>query len=62
MDEKIICCKCNQEMVLQKTNFTYMGFQFSTDLPSCPVCGLVFIAEEVVQKKMTTMELQLEEK
>jgi hypothetical protein len=60
--DALICCKCDIPLVAQKTSFTYMGFNFSTDLPRCPQCHQVFIPEELVQGKMASVEMELEEK
>ena len=58
----LICCKCNVQLESRKTMFNYMGFTFSAELPRCPVCGLVFIPEDVVKGKMASAEMELEEK
>ena len=58
----LICCKCDVPLVERKTVFNYMGISFNTDLPGCPVCGQVFIPEEIVKGKMASVEMELEEK
>jgi hypothetical protein len=45
-----------------KTSFNYMGFNFSTDLPRCPSCGLAYVPEDLVTGKMASVEIELEEK
>lgn len=60
--EKLICNKCNKELELKKTNFTYLGHSFFTDLPKCPKCGMVYLSEEFVKGRMAEVEMQLEDK
>lgn len=59
---KLVCCRCDKELVLEKQNFLYMKFSFNTDLPRCPQCGQVYIEEDLVQGKMASVEMELEEK
>jgi len=60
--EKLVCCKCDSEMKPMKTAFQYMGFHFHTELPRCPLCGQVYVPEELVRDKMAEVEMELEEK
>jgi hypothetical protein len=60
--KKLICCKCNKELELVKTDFTYLGHSFFTDVPRCPECGQVFISEDLVKGRMKDVEMQLEDK
>ncbi len=64
MDEnkKLICCHCEKELEMKKTEFSYLGHSFFTDLPRCPECGLVFIPEELAKGRITEVERQLEDK
>jgi hypothetical protein len=39
-----------------------MGNRFTTDLPHCPACGMVFISEEIALGKMAQVEQMLEDK
>lgn len=59
---KLICYKCNKELELKKTDFTYLGHTFFTDIPRCPECGIVFIPEELVKGRISEVEMQLEDK
>ncbi len=61
-ENEFICCKCNEPLVLQKVNFSYLGREFSYDMLKCPVCGLVFIPESIVNDKMLCVEQALEGK
>ena len=60
--ENLICCKCGVALEARKTEFDYLGFSFNTELPGCPVCGLAFIPEDVVEGRMAAVEMELEEK
>jgi YgiT-type zinc finger domain-containing protein len=60
--KKLICYKCNKELELKKTDFTYLGHSFFTEVPRCPECGLVFISEELVKGRISEVEMQLEDK
>jgi hypothetical protein len=62
VDEKLICHKCGLELLPRKTVFNYMGYNFKTDLPRCPSCGLLYIPEDLVTGKMASVEMELEEK
>jgi len=58
----MICCKCQKELVMKKTSFSYLGHSFFTELPACPECGEVFISEELVKSRISEVEMQLEDK
>ena len=62
MDEKVICCKCDLEMRLEKTTFSYLGHNFVADILRCPRCKQVFIPEDLVKGKMHEVEALLEDK
>ena len=61
-NKNLICHKCNIPLEQRKTEFTYLNFTFNADLPGCPVCGSVFISEDFAKGKMTSAEMELEEK
>lgn len=61
-ENKLICCKCQKELKIKKTNFSYLGHVFFTDLPCCPDCGMVYISEELVKGRISEVEMQLEDK
>ena len=60
--KKLICVKCDKELELKKTDFTYLGYSFFTELPKCPECGLVHISEELVKGRISEVEMQMEDK
>jgi hypothetical protein len=61
-EKRLICFKCQKELVLKKTDFTYLGHSFFTEVPGCPECGQVFIPEELVMGRISEVEMQLEDK
>ena len=61
-EKKLICFKCQKELELKKTNFTYLGHSFYTEVPRCPECGQVFIPEELVRGRISDVEMQMEDK
>ena len=59
---KLKCVKCDVYLVTNKTFLRYLGHQLSYDLPKCPVCGQVFVPEEIATGKMHEVETTLEDK
>ncbi len=64
MDENknLICCKCNKKLEPKKTDFTYLGHSFFTEILRCPECGEVFIDEDLVNGRIAMVEMELEDK
>ena len=63
MSEKVMKCgRCGVELENKKTFFNYLGHNFNTELPVCPVCGEVFIPEDLVRGRMSQVERELEDK
>ena len=62
MENKLICSLCSEELVESKTTFSYMKYTFYADLPRCPVCGQVYIDEELVKGRIAEVEMELEDK
>jgi hypothetical protein len=60
--EKLICIKCDVELVRKRTNFEYLAHNFFADIPACPVCGQVYVSEELAKGKIAEVEKNLEEK
>ena len=50
--EKLICCRCNKELVPTQTFFDYLGHNFHTDILRCPECGEVYIPESLVEQEL----------
>jgi hypothetical protein len=62
MTDELRCRKCDAPLVPQKTHFSYLGHTFHTDIPRCPLCGEMFIPEELVKGRMAEVEKSLESK
>lgn len=56
------CVKCDRELEPVKLTLNYLGHQITHEFPQCPVCGNVFISEEIVTGKMLQVEYMLEDK
>jgi len=56
------CSKCDRELEMRKTVFSYLGHTVAHEVPVCPGCGRVFIPAELAEGKMAEVEEQLEEK
>jgi hypothetical protein len=59
---ELSCAKCDVQMVLGKVTVAYLGSEFPVDLLKCPVCGMVFVPEELALGKMLQVEQALEDK
>ena len=62
VNPNMICLKCDAPMELGEVTFNYLGFSFSTELPYCPICGQVYVSEELSKGRMRETELLLEDK
>jgi hypothetical protein len=56
------CCKCGRELVPKKVVLEYLGHAVAHEVPTCPKCGKVFIAQELAEGRMSEVEQQLEDK
>lgn len=59
---KLICKKCQLEMVMSKVTVSYLGATFQIELLKCPSCGLVYVPESLATGKMEQVEKSLEDK
>ena len=62
MYEGLECRKCRAALVVKKVSFEYLKQNFFTEIPACPVCGQVYVPEELAKGKMADVERNLEEK
>ena len=62
MEEKLICGKCRVPLEMKKVTLDYLGHPINHEFPCCPVCGEVYISEDIVRGKMHDVEMMLEEK
>lgn len=60
--EELICLKCNCKLEPQAITLSYMNSAFPVELPACPVCGMVFIPEELATGRILHVEKSLEDK
>ena len=61
-EDELFCMKCDARLVPLKTTFTYLKHEFYVDIPRCPVCGQVYVSEELAKGKMSEVETSLEDK
>jgi hypothetical protein len=58
----LVCCKCEKKLEPVRTQFSYLGQTFSTEVQRCPSCGAAFIPEELARGRMAEVEMTLEDK
>ena len=46
LEKKVICRRCQVEMVPKSTFFDYLGHNFHTEILCCPKCGEVICMDE----------------
>jgi hypothetical protein len=56
------CAACGEHLVVGTVTISYLGNQFTAELPRCPRCGLVLISESLALGKMAEVEQILEDK
>ncbi|MDR9788203.1 MAG: hypothetical protein RJR37_13325 [Peptococcaceae bacterium MAG4] len=56
------CYKCKVPIKPSKARISYMGNEFSMELPRCPQCGLSLVPEELAIRKLLEIEQTLEDK
>ena len=59
---KLRCVKCNVPLIKGKAEFMYLDNGFPVELPVCPVCGFVYVPEELALGKVASVERALEDK
>ena len=60
--KKVICRRCQVEMVPKSTFLTIWGTIFHTEILCCPKCGEVYLPEALVKGRMADVERELEDK
>jgi len=58
----MMCARCDVELTPKKVNLDYLGHRITQEFLVCPVCGNLFIPEDIVTDKMQKLEAQLEDK
>jgi len=61
-EDGLFCFRCDKTLVSDKVFMNYLTNTFPTQLLKCPVCGLVYIDEDMVMKKAHEVEKTIEEK
>lgn len=59
---KLMCVKCKVPLEKGKAKFLYLDNGFPVELPVCPVCGFVYVPEELALGKVLAVEKALEDK
>jgi len=60
--ESLICEPCNAGMAELDAEFSYLGRSFRHKALRCPVCGFVYVTEELARGRMREVEMALEDK
>lgn len=58
----IYCACCKVQLQPQKRNLDYLGHRVTHEFLCCPVCGELYIPEELVSGRMREVETMLEDK
>jgi len=59
---KLRCYKCHVPLIKGNAKFMYLDNGFPVELPVCPVCGFVYVPEELALGKVLSVEKALEDK
>ena len=58
----LVCAKCDVALEPSSVKFSYLDREMQADVPRCPVCGQVYLSEELVTGKIHQVEASLEDK
>lgn len=58
----LVCARCDKPLEMRKVEASYLGQTFPVELPCCPLCGFVYISEELAYGRMLKVEQALEDK
>jgi hypothetical protein len=61
-DGRLTCFRCGVPLELAEAKFSYLKHEFSHKVKQCPVCGLVYVPEELAKGAMAEVETLLEDK
>lgn len=56
------CVKCGVPLTNAKGKFAYMEREMHAEVPRCPVCGQVYLSEELIKSRILLIEKSLEDK
>lgn len=59
---KLTCRKCGVKLEKGRAKFLYLDNGFPVELPVCPVCGFVYVPEDLALGKVLAVEKSLEDK
>jgi hypothetical protein len=59
---RLLCFYCDVALEPAVAKFAYLNHEFSHTVLRCPVCGLVYIPEELATGAMSEVETLLEDK
>ena len=62
IETSLICARCDAPLEKSETKFDYLGHTFSHTAPKCPICGMVYVPEELVMGRIAEVETMLEDK
>ena len=60
--DTIRCDECDCELQPVKATAVYLKFRFEVEVPGCPVCGQLYVPEELVRTRIAELESILEQK
>ena len=61
-ENTLICTRCNVPLEKSEAKFDYLGHKFRHNAQKCPICGMVYIPEELVDGRIAEVETMLEDK
>ena len=61
-NEKLLCEKCQVEMLPLELEFSYLKRSFHHEVLRCPSCGQVYVPEDLATGRMSEVETLLEDK
>ena len=59
---ELICEKCGVPFEKREVTLAYMGNSFPVELPRCPICGMVYVPEDLAMGKILRVEKSLADK
>ena len=60
--QEMLCARCGVPLVPRSVTLSYMNSAFPVELPACPICGTIYIPEELATGKILHVERSLEDK
>lgn len=61
-ENDLFCVKCQIGLEQSNVTFSYLGHHFSAEVLRCPICGQLYLSEDMVRGKIAQVEELLEEK